>query len=956
MKKNNFLSFMFMWFLIIPLSYSQTTNKLPLDHSVYDSWRNLAGYQISNDGNWVSYEINPQQGDGYLYIYNARSKKLDSIPRGYKAKFSFESKYLVFQIKPQYLTTRQAKKDKKKKDDMPKDSLGIWMLENATLSKVEKVKSFQVPEKGGEWFAYHREKIIPEEKKKEKTEEEEELSEEEKNAAKEEAKKLKEEIKNIKKAKGTDLVIFNPLNNNSKTFSDITNYSVSKYGKIVGFIEHIKDSLDYSKTFVFNTKKAEAIEIFGQEGIAKKVVADEAGKQLGFLHSGDTAKVKVYSLYHWSEKNDKATLAVDTLNESMPQQWSVSEFGAVRFSDNGKRLFFGTALKPMEEPEDTLLDSEKYQLDIWSWQDPTLQPMQKLNVKREKEKNYLAVYYPDAKKMIQLATEEVPIVRPNLKGNGDLALGVSNLPYRKEASWDANRYQDIYLVNFLTGEKKMLLKKAPSGTSLSPNGKYLVWYEVADSNMYSMPTSSNESISLTSKIPVAFYNELHDSPSDPRPYGYAGWIEDDEYILLYDRFDIWKMDPSGKQEPVNLTAGNGRKNNIRFRYVKLDREADFIGKKEDLILSAFQIYTKQAGFYQVNASKSATPEKLIMADFSFSPPLKAKEADKLIWRKGSFEVYNDLWVSDLTFKGEKQISLANPQQSDYNWGTVELVEWLSFNNEKLQGLLYKPENFDPKKKYPMLVYFYERSSDGLHRHQVPAPSRSTINRSYCVSNEYLIFVPDIPYRVGYPGQSAYNAIVSGTMALVDRYDFINKDKLGLNGQSWGGYQIAYLVTQTDLYACAFSGAPVSNMTSAYGGIRWGSGMSRMFQYEQTQSRIGGTLWEKPIQYIENSPIFFVPKINTPLLIMHNDADGAVPWYQGIEFFVALRRLNKPAWMLSYNKEAHNLRKRPNTKDLVIRMMQFYDHYMKDKPAPEWMVKGLPAIDKGKKDAYDLMDE
>jgi dipeptidyl aminopeptidase/acylaminoacyl peptidase len=198
-------------------------------------------------------------------------------------------------------------------------------------------------------------------------------------------------------------------------------------------------------------------------------------------------------------------------------------------------------------------------------------------------------------------------------------------------------------------------------------------------------------------------------------------------------------------------------------------------------------------------------------------------------------------------------------------------------------------------------------------------------------------------------------VVSGTQALLDRYDFIDRNRLGLDGQSWGGYQIAWLVTRTNMFRCAYAGAPVSNMTSAYGGIRWESGMSRMFQYEKTQSRIGGTLWEKPMQYIENSPLFYVPKINTPLLLMHNDADGAVPWYQGIELFMALRRLEKPAWMLSYNDEAHNLVKRPNRKDLSIRKMQFFDHYLKDKDMPYWMKNGLTQTEKGKIDGYELIE-
>jgi dipeptidyl aminopeptidase/acylaminoacyl peptidase len=271
----------------------------------------------------------------------------------------------------------------------------------------------------------------------------------------------------------------------------------------------------------------------------------------------------------------------------------------------------------------------------------------------------------------------------------------------------------------------------------------------------------------------------------------------------------------------------------------------------------------------------------------------------------------------------------------------------------LDGLLYTPENLDKSKKYPLLVYFYERSSDRIHSFRHPSPSRSIINPSYCVSNGYVVFVPDIPYLEGYPGQSAYRAVVSGTLAMTGQFPFIDKENMGIQGQSWGGYQVAYLVTQTNLYKAAMAGAPVSNMTSAYGGIRWGSGMSRMFQYEKTQSRIGGTLWEKPFHYIENSPVFYADKIETPLLIMHNDNDGAVPWYQGIELFVAMRRLGKPAWMLTYNNEEHNLTKWPNRMDLDIRMYQFFDHYLKGAPEPKWMKDGIPAIEKGKNLGYGL---
>jgi dipeptidyl aminopeptidase/acylaminoacyl peptidase len=453
------------------------------------------------------------------------------------------------------------------------------------------------------------------------------------------------------------------------------------------------------------------------------------------------------------------------------------------------------------------------------------------------------------------------------------------------------------------------------------------------------------------------YDELNDLPDDPSPHGIAGWLDDEKHVLVYDRYDIWSIELNGLEMPVNITNTFGRNNNLRFRYIRLDPDAEFISKKDQIYLSAFNYENKESGFFALKPGKISDPEKLTMDKASYPGDLlKAKNSDILLWQKGNFTVSPELFYGKMDMSESKKISVTNPQQSTYNWGTAELVNWMSFDRQNLQGILYKPENFDPAKKYPMIVYFYERSSDGLYSYMPPAPSASIINRIFAVSNGYLVFVPDIPYVIGYPGQSCYNSVVSGTYSLLDKYKYIDKEKLALDGQSWGGYQIAYLVTQTDLFACAYAGAAVSNMISAYGGIRWGTGMSRMFQYEHTQSRIGGTLWDNPLQYIENSPIFWVPKINTPLLLMHNDADGAVPWYQSIEFITALRRLDKPAWLLSYNDEDHNLVKRPNRKDISIRKMQFYDHYLKGTPMPYWMKNGISQLEKGKIDGYNLVND
>jgi dipeptidyl aminopeptidase/acylaminoacyl peptidase len=245
----------------------------------------------------------------------------------------------------------------------------------------------------------------------------------------------------------------------------------------------------------------------------------------------------------------------------------------------------------------------------------------------------------------------------------------------------------------------------------------------------------------------------------------------------------------------------------------------------------------------------------------------------------------------------------------------------------------------------MIVYIYERLSQNLHRFVPPAPGTS-INPSYYASNGYVVFVPDIVYKVGTPGQSALKCVLPGIQAVVEK-GFVDEKAIGIQGHSWGGYQIAYMITQTGRFKAAAAGAPVSNMVSAYGGVRWGSGMPRQFQYERTQSRIGATLWQKPHLFIENSPIFMADRVQTPLLMLHNDQDDAVPWYQGIEYFLALRRLGKECYLFNYNGELHGLRRRANQRDYTMRMQQFFDHHLKGAAKPAWMEKGIPYLERDK---------
>ncbi|HEX5835482.1 MAG TPA: prolyl oligopeptidase family serine peptidase, partial [Pyrinomonadaceae bacterium] len=339
----------------------------------------------------------------------------------------------------------------------------------------------------------------------------------------------------------------------------------------------------------------------------------------------------------------------------------------------------------------------------------------------------------------------------------------------------------------------------------------------------------------------------------------------------------------------------------------------------------------------------------------FSNPIKARDADVMIVSASRFDQFPDIWVTNSSFRELKRMSNGDAQRAAFNWGTAEMVSFKNTDGVPLKGVLLKPDNFDPRKKYPMIVYIYERLSQGLHQFRNPSPGTS-INPSFYVSNGYLVYMPDIVYTIGYPGASALKCVLPGIQAVVDK-GFVNEDAIGIQGHSWGGYQIAYMVTQTNRFKAAAPGALVANMTSAYSGIRWGTGLPRQFQYERTQSRIGGSLWDYPLRFLENSPIFRADRVETPLLMLHNDEDDAVPWYQGIEYFLALRRLGKEAYMFNYNGEKHGLRKRINQKDYTRRLQEFFDHFLKGAPAPEWMEKGIPYLQREKeKEKYRVTED
>ena len=922
MNRSTRLSLCFL--LLTTILYSQ---KKPLDHSVYDSWKSLSRTSVTHDGKITATLISPQEGDTALMICDIPGERTLILERVNSFRLSMDGKWTVGLLKAPFAERRQARIDKKKADEIPGDSLLIINNRTFEVQKIANVKSFKTAEESVTHIAYTSTLPKDSTKKEEKKEKPEEL-----------------------------LILRDLLSQEEDTIRNAKEHLFNKFGNAFAVViePEKKDSTAVPGVLFFDLNKPEKRMISEEKRAYKSLSFDEPGSQLVYLSTGDTSKVdqKVYDLRFFKNGSDSALIIADKNATGLPEGWIFNEYASPSFSKDGKRILTGAA--PRQEPKDTtLVEFEMATLDIWNWQDALIPPQQLVELKRENRRTYTGIIDPAQFNYFRpLATEEMPYATVADEGNGRYALLWSNLPYLTESQWDITSRYDAWIKDLEDNNLQSIARPLPGRPILSPMGNFTIWWDAAQREWFAYDNREKRIINLTEDIPVNFWYEKHDTPSQPGSYGIAAWGEKDAYLLLNDAFDIWKIDPKGAKKAENITGHAGRNDSITFRYLNTDPEKRFIEPDDLLLLSAFDNRSKERGFYTLSQRGRQPLKKRVLEGYTFTSLKKAKEKDLFVFEKSNFHTPPDLYVTSDFWESSEKLTRINPQMEEYNWGSAELISWTSFTGVPLKGVLYKPEDFDPAKKYPVMIYFYEQHSDELYRWFTPAPSRSVINIPFFVSRGYIVFTPDIHYTVGNPGMDAYNAVVAGAAALA-KNRWVDKENMAIQGQSWGGYQVAYLVTKTNMFKAAGAGAPVSNMTSAYGGIRWGSGRSRQFQYEQTQSRIGVAMSESLQPYIDNSPLFYADKVETPLLMMHNDKDGAVPWYQGIEYFMMLRRLGKPVWMLQYNGEDHNLVQRRNSKDLSIRLQQFFDHYLKGDPAPVWMTKGVPATEKGRSWGYEL---
>ncbi|HEX3550832.1 MAG TPA: prolyl oligopeptidase family serine peptidase [Candidatus Elarobacter sp.] len=963
----------------------------PLDYKAYDGWNAIRTPKISDDGTHVAYALTPEDGDPTLVVRDLDSGAERRENRGSAPAFAANGRFVVYTHVAAKKDVDAAKKAKKPESQQPKNGAGILDLASAKPAEVvDNVKTIYVAKNGGATVAYRAEPSpapsaspVPA------------ASSSPVAAARPSAPPKGEPPPQVTtgrppspaasaspapspsaspapkadktKETGSPLTIRDLANGKRVVAADSTEAAISDDDRFVAYATESKDGKNDGLR-VYDASTGTTATVLSGAGRYHDIALARDGSSLAFLSDVATyaSDVPHDALYVVDLRAAKpaAAKAVDAGTPGLESGTTPNANGTLRFSRDGRRVFLGTAPEPTPMPSGTPAPTA---VDLWTWHDDVLQSQQKHDADRERKRTYLAAYDVATKRYAQLGSPTLRDV--TTPASGDVALGEDDRAYRRASSWLGRDYADVYAVSIDDGHRR-LLGRRESTVSLSPDGRYALGWDERARHWFATRTSDGRRVELGARAGVAFHDVDDDHPAPPPAYGIGGWIEGDRGVLLYDAYDVWLANPD-TGDATNLTRGEGRRTRTVYSPVSTDPDATAFKAGAPILLGVLDTRDFSSGFARVPVD-GGVPSMLFKApevvngtrfgsnefvpglyhDLTY-PPIVAKHADRWLFQRESFRTYRDLWLTNASFAHPVRESDANPQQAKYRWGTERLVAYTSADGRPMRGVMLIPDGVRADRKAPMLVYFYETWSSMFHTYYAPGPGTSPNFPRY-VSNGYVVFFPDVHYRPGHPGESALQCVLPGVDAAL-RTGYADPARVGIAGHSWAAYQINYMITKTHRFRAAEAGAAVDDMISAYSGIRLESGVVRESQYEHTQSRIGATPWDRPDLYLENSGLFGVKNVTTPYLTIHNELDGAVPQYQGIEYITAMRRLGKEAYLFSFDGEDHNLRGREQQKYWTVHLDEWFDYWLKGAPRPEWM-NGVDFLHRGRRDVHPLYGE
>jgi dipeptidyl aminopeptidase/acylaminoacyl peptidase len=928
------------------------------------AWKRVASPTVSDDGQWFAHKLTPVEGDSELILRRLSDGKEWRFPVGESQgfggggggfipggpvsrdiAFSEDSKWFAFTISP---TAKEAKRLRRERRPLQNK---VTLVNLATEKKVEfeKIKRFAFSGQNAAWIALHRygaEAPTPAPGAATPSTPPPGAS-----AASDAARD---------RATGSDLILYELATGNQLNVGNVADFAFNKKGDWLAWTIDANEKigngvqvrnvttgavlpLDSDKAVYRGlnwTEKGEALAAV--KGVDDKGFEDKLYSVVGFTGFAAGAPQKVV----YDPREDKEFPAGMTISPNNTPRWT-EDFSALLFgihevkrkkpgserpsnqaAEGGEERLAMAAMRRPDEPE-------KPDLVLWHWKDGRLPSQQQVEESRDKNFGFLSIYRVADKKFIRLADGDLRNVVAAPKQR--FAIGYDRRDYEMFGNLDGRRYDDIYVVDLKTGARKLAVKKTRWSYGASPDGTRFVYYD--DGHFFAYDLATGQSHNLTQKVPAVFWNQEDDHNIVKPPTGFLGWTKDSASVLLSDNWDIWNVPVNGGQG-VNLTV-NGKKDGIRYRQrYRLDPEEKGIDLGAPVYLSVYGEWTKKGGIGRLENGKPGV-KLLVWDDAAFGGLTKAEKADVYFFTRETYKDAPDYHVANALLANAKQITTSNPQQKEFLWSSgSKLIDYTSAKGDKLQGALHLPANYEPGKSYPTIVYIYEKLSQGLNAYA--SPTANGFNKSVYTSQGYAVLTPDIVYKVNDPGMSAVWCVLPALEAAI-KTGVVDKDRVAIHGHSWGGYQTSFLITQTKAFRAAIAGAPLTEMISMYNSIYWNTGGGNMAIFESSQGRFTGSPLDVTEAYVRNSPISHAKHVTTPLMILHNDKDGAVDFTQGIFYFNTLRRLQKPVVMLQYKGENHGLRVPANQKDYTVRMREFFDHHLKGKPAPKWLLEGVPHL-------------
>jgi dipeptidyl aminopeptidase/acylaminoacyl peptidase len=890
----------------------------------YGEWNRITSAQISADGRWLTYAYSPLDGTATLYIREVDGPGLHEIAGGAAPSFSDDGRWVAYTVAAggsgaaRGAAAAPASTQPQQPQQPPRAggaraaprTLQILNLATGAKADIPGVASFTFSPDSRHLLA------------------------------------RRPKANSDAAHDGADLVLRELATGATQLFGNVGAYALNERGSLLAYVIDAQDRVG-NGVFVYDVARGTIRPLRTAAADFAGLTWNDAGSAVAFLHgetrAGDLQRSNALVLArNLGDATPRVTVYEPADDPAFPRGYVLSEFTAPRWTKDGTRVFIGIR---QQEPAPPRAEGAQPNVDVWHWRDDVAQSVQEVRAERTRRTTLPAVYNVAANRFVQLGDDDMPAVQTASNG-GRYGVGRLDAPYRAEVAWGTSR-ADFYRVDLDTGERALIAESIFRSMGMSPNGEWYLFLE--NGSVYAKNLNTLQATNLSERAGVNFVNLEDDYAYELPAYGVAGWSSDGRQVLLNHRYDIYAIPLAGGQAR-NLTGGVGTAERIRFRITNFDaaaargRAEDGVDLSRPITLTAFGERTKRSGYYELRPG--GVPQPLVFEDRSIGGVQKAENSDRIIYTQQTFTEFPDYWVADTRFRQPRRVTDANPQLAEYAWspGRV-IIDYTDARGNELQGTLALPAGYEPGRRYPMLVYFYDRMSDQHHRFQLPAYDDRPHPSTYA-SDGYLVLQPDIVYTIGRPGTSALDAITSAVRRVIE-LGYADPDRIGLQGHSWGGYQSSYIVTQTDMFAAVVTGAPVTNLVSFYGELYKSSGTVQQGIMEVGQVRMGrdSTPWSARAQYMDQSPLHNAEGITTPFLILHGTADGAVDYHQGLEFFNAARRLGKEVILLSYPDEPHHLARRPNQEDFQIRMKQYFDHYLRGAPAPRWMTDGVPFVRK-----------